>query len=82
MGCCGSKSKKPYNVAEKFSYAKQNIRMFYSFGKVLGTGSFGTVKEGFLLTQVEISKPESERKKFAIKQISKINGKLYNITIL
>jgi calcium-dependent protein kinase len=77
MGCCGAKSKPGPRPIETNQVAKQNIRNFYSFGKMLGHGSFGSVKVGYLLSSMAES--EDKRKKFAIKTINKMRGRSYLI---
>ncbi|CAK75813.1 unnamed protein product (macronuclear) [Paramecium tetraurelia] len=66
MGICSGKQQPSRHAKQHLSeikrFAKQNIRQFYRFGKVLGSGSFGTVKVGYSVR---------DSKEFAIKTIHK-----------
>lgn len=67
MGVCQTHHYKPrqnfHPPSEIKKFARQNIHHFYRFGRVLGSGAFGTVK---LACSLRDSKP------YAIKTINKV----------
>jgi len=50
MGCTVSRKKK-HLLSEIRNFSRLNIHGFYRFGRVLGSGSFGTVKLAYSIEQ-------------------------------
>lgn len=75
MGQCVTKSKNEkklsylQNGSEMKQFAHQEITKFYRFGKILGSGSFGTVRIAYNLNE---EKNGIESKKYAVKTINKV----------
>jgi calcium-dependent protein kinase len=56
MGACVGHHRNTHRPDERKpselqKFAKQSIQNFYRFGKILGSGSFGTVKIGYNLIE-------------------------------
>ncbi|KAM3146617.1 hypothetical protein pb186bvf_001147 [Paramecium bursaria] len=69
MGCSAQKRSKTQQPTTIQRFSKQNIQQYFRFGRILGSGSFGTVKLAYSLEQ---EKNGGEVKQYAVKTIDKM----------